>query len=581
MKGRTMTRSAKAGPAPLAVLALLAAAAIADDNAAARFKGTGKADPIRVGNVSVRPSGVDGAAAVTFDLAWDRSWRAAWDVAEDRHGGKGVLELESWDAAWVFVKFRKADADSYSHATLATAAGEHEVPAGATLDVGLSDNGKRGLGAFVYRKAPGRGPNDWKRVTLRWLHGADGVADPGALGDIKVLAIKMVYVPKCAFWAGDGSQDMTGRFSAGRSLDPLRIIGEGPITLGGEKTGNLGNRDSIGTHRAEDFTSGQTRTLPAAFPKGYAAFYCMRHEVTQREYVAFLNTLGYAEQNGMTKTKPDAEAGSKALNGARVAITIAVPGKQHPAQEVSRRGGVIRTLSRATTPAVYQTDVPYVACGGLNAKTSGAYAAWAGLRPMTELEYEKACRGPLKPMPDEYAWGTNQIAGTNHKDPPYDGYELHNAGRPDEYVTWTGRNGPNAVRGSAVWNGTVDNSHRGSYAAHGINGPLRVEIFATPESDRVRSGASYWGILELSGNLADLAIAVGGLNARRFTGLHGDGTPAMLTGWNGFLGRGGHYGGRYDRYATLCVSNRETAGSRTLRADEVIRCVRTAPSPRK
>ena len=577
MKARTMTKSATAGRAPLVVLALLAAgaSAVADDNAAARFKGTGRADPIRVKNVSVKRSGV-GAAAVKFDLAWDHSWRAAWDVAEDRHGGKGVLSLENWDAAWVFIKFRKADADSYSHAMLASAAGEHEVPTGAKLDVGLSDDGKRGMGVFVYRRAPGHGPNDWKRVTLRWLYGADGVPDPGAIGDIKVLAIKMVYVPECPFWVGDGSKDMTGRFSAGRTLDPFRIEGEGPITLGGEKAENLGNRDSIGTHRAEDFTSGQTRKLPAAFPKGHAAFYCTRHEITQEGYVAFLNTLGYAEQKRMTRTAPDAKAGSRVLASARGAIKIAVPGRQHPAQEVSRRDGVVRTRSRAPTPAVYATDAPYVPCGGLNGMTSGAYAAWAGLRPMTELEYEKACRGPLKSVPNEYAWGTDKIAGTNRPEPPYDGYALKNPGKPDEHAVWEGNNGPDATRGNAVWNGTVTRT-RGSYPAHAINGPLRVEIFATPRSGRVGSGASYWGIMELSGNLLDLTITVGSLDARRFAGEHGNGAPALPVGRNGFIGRGGHYGWRGDRHATLHVSNRGTAGSRTLGADEALRCVRSAP----
>jgi hypothetical protein len=31
---------------------------------------------------------------------------------------------------------------------------------------------------------------------------------------------------------------------------------------------------------------------------------------------------------------------------------------------------------------------------------------------MTELEYEKACRGPLMPVANEYAWGTTTISAT-------------------------------------------------------------------------------------------------------------------------------------------------------------------------
>ena len=40
------------------------------------------------------------------------------------------------------------------------------------------------------------------------------------------------------------------------------------------------------------------------------------------------------------------------------------------------------------------------------------YLDWAGLRPMTELEYEKICRGPSAPVAGEYAWGSTTI-GTN------------------------------------------------------------------------------------------------------------------------------------------------------------------------
>ena len=68
------------------------------DPAAARFRGTGKADPIRIADIK-KAAGPAGQSAITFDLAWDHSWRAAWQVPEQAHGGKGTLNLESWDAA--------------------------------------------------------------------------------------------------------------------------------------------------------------------------------------------------------------------------------------------------------------------------------------------------------------------------------------------------------------------------------------------------------------------------------------------------------------------------------------------------
>jgi hypothetical protein len=610
-KGETVMSKLARDAARIACgLALLASAsgvlagAGGKNDPAARFRGTGKADPIRIENVSVKSAGVEGASTIAFDLAWDHSWRAAWEVSEAQHGGKGKLKLENWDAAWVFVKFRKSDDPGYSHASLSTPAGDHQVPKGAALDTGAADDpstglgagGKRGLGVFVYRDAPGSGANKWKGVRLRWRHKADGVGDPDAV-DLKVLAIHMVYVPKCAFWAGDGATNSpqphfwgatvnsVAQFSAGRTMDPFRVEGEGAIKLGGESTKNLGSRESFEMARPEDFTGSKTRTLPAAFPKGYEAFYCMKYEITQGEYVAFLNTLDSARQKKMIGGNPNAKAGTKVLGAARTAIKIAAPGREYPLEEVSTRDGVSRLFRKDAAPATYETDSPYVPCCGLGMGENGAYLAWAGLRPMTELEYEKACRGPLKPVPNEYAWGTDQIAGTNTTEPPRDGYKLHNAGRPDENVTWVGENGPSETRGNAVWNGTVLQG-RGSYPAHHIGGPLRVGIFATPESDRVRAGASYWGIMELSGNLMESTVAVGKLPGRRFKGTHGDGTLAQPADWPAWsiqnvIPRGGNYGGRSDLHAMLAVSNRSWGGQRPFWGGYAFRAVRTAPRGRR
>jgi hypothetical protein len=442
---------------------------LADDHAQERFQATGKADSIRITNVRCSEATAAGQSSITFDLAWDHSWRAAWDVAAQQHGGTGTLKLESWDAAWVFVKFRKPGDDGYSHATLSTGAADHSIPPGATLDIGPSDDGKRGIGACVYRATAGSGTSDFKGVTLRWLHEADGVEDARRV-DLKVFAVPMVYVPQCAFWAGDGTtsrtprpyppgdpsdlrgQDfghvhlVTGQFSAGDTTEPCRIESENALTLGGQSKKNLGNREGLGMLRTDDFTSFVTRTLPAEFPKGYAAFYCMKHEVTRGEYAAFLGTLSFEQQSRVTAkgNGPDCQAGTFVFApDDPQGIKISVPGKG-PA-----------------TPAVYGTDAPHLACNFLSWTEGLYYANWAGLRLMTELEYEKAGRGPLKPRPNEYAWGTNRI---------------FDAGAP------------------------------------------------APESERAAAGASYWGILGLSDAMGERTVTVGNQVGRRFTDTHGDGT---------------------------------------------------------
>lgn len=527
-----------------------ASGALADDHADARFRGTGKADPIRIENVRRSDGPAAGQSSITLDLAWDHSWRAAWEVGEQQHGGKSALKLESWDAAWVFVKFRSPDAARCSHAILSTNKADHRVPAGAALDVGLTDDGTRGVGVFVYRKTAGHDPNDFKGVALRWLHGA---VDPAAV-ELKVFALEMVYVPQCAFWAGDGSMDhVAGQFSAGYSANPFRVESERVLTLGGETAEMLNNRDAAGMFLSacDDFNSDLPRTLAAEFPKGYKAFYCMRHEITQQQYVDFLNTLSYAGQCRRTERQgkdnkdlkgPETPAGTLVMRpfGSegtisgqyRNGIRIAVPGVAEVSEPVViRRESFVASGSmvKPGKPAVYETDAPHVACNFLRHDDGAAFAAWAGLRPMTELEYEKACRGPLRPVPNEYAWGTDRIAGMESKSGHY---ALQNAGKPDETVTWEGVGGPDATHGNSPFMGTNEK----------LGGPLRVGIFATPTSDRASSGASYWGILDLTGNVVERAVSVGKPAGRTFSGNHGDGGDSPWADL--FFGmRGGGYGG--------------------------------------
>ena len=69
----------------------------------------------------------------------------------------------------------------------------------------------------------------------------------------------------------------------------------------------------------------------------------------------------------------------------------------------------------------------------------------------------------------------------------------------------------NAVYGNRNWGGDIG------------RGPLRVGFGASPTSSRTASGSSYWGIMELSGNLWELTVNAGRADGREFTGLHGNG----------------------------------------------------------
>ncbi len=50
----------------------------------------------------------------------------------------------------------------------------------------------------------------------------------------------------------------------------------------------------------DDFNDATARSLPAAFPKGYAAFYIMKYEISQEQYVGFLNKLTQTQQTART-----------------------------------------------------------------------------------------------------------------------------------------------------------------------------------------------------------------------------------------------------------------------------------------
>jgi len=469
---------------------------------------------IAVTNVALKYSGAN-QRFVKFDVSWDASWRASWTDA----GGTST----NWDAAWIFVKYRcTAGADTnWHHATLSTNNSDHVAPAGSTINIGLSTNAggaNFGAGVFLYRSAVGNGSWTNTGVKLRWRYADDGVAD-GDQVDVCVHAIEMVYVPQGSFYAGDGrTTSGMGSFENGQFTNAFLVTNDNYIIyLGGGTNGNLGNNNATAMGNTDDFNDVTGQMLPAEFPKGYNAFYCMKYEISQGQYADFLNQLTNSTQAST----------------------------RYPNKSDSRH-----TIS-GSWPS-YSASAPTRSCNYLSWADGAAYADWAGLRPMTELEYEKACRGPLLPVANEYAWGTANIVsdsgdGTLNVSSPENGTETNTT----DVSLGAAVYGANQIQVGGVNSGT---------------GPVRCGLFATANSGRISSGSTYWGIMEMSGNLWERLVTVGNSTGRGFTGAHGDGKlnssgDADVSSWPGINAIGtGLRGGGWDKTSPYCsVSCRYTA----------------------
>lgn len=384
--------------------------------------------PIFANNIKVSAPKFEKTAQGSF-LQFTLSWENAWHNAKNH------------DAAWVFVKYKPQDYNNGARHILLTEEGHQalrKTPAhlpDPTLQVSNDQ-----IGVFVYPSANYRG-NVQLEIRLALYGQSTSIANQMP-GEWQVYALEMVYIPAGAYSLGD--PDTTSRkaaaFFGNTPNSAYEVKQEDQLINIGDQPGQLNYRPS------EPIYQGDRRgPIPITFPKGVHAFYIQKYEINQGAYASFLNTLGaqasYFRSNFGGKNYTQSRGSLSLENDHYLAKS-----PQRPLNFVSWDDGC-------------------------------AFADWAGLRPMTELEFEKACRGPETPIAHQFPWGTD-----NKKD------LARYVDRDDELK-------------------------------------LKAGVSEAQLSDQNRAvfGASYWWVMDLAGSLWERVVSIGNPTGRNFRGTHGDG----------------------------------------------------------
>jgi formylglycine-generating enzyme required for sulfatase activity len=440
---------------------------------------------------------------LSITVAWDHAWNLAT--------GPG-----NHDAVWLFAKVMRNG--EWEHLQLAPQADAHRVNATGRIAI---DPDAQGRGVMLRTTRAGDGDIAETQLQLQ-------LAEPIVAGDfeIAIYGIEMAWVPTGPFWIGDGASNFCLRDSA--TGQPYFVASEAAVPA-----------DALTASGANP----PGGPLAANFPKGYSGFYLMKYEISQQQYADFLVSLTYAQQAARMGAGPDAPLGAHALamgNAYRNGLLISQPGVA-PATPA-----IIGCNADAADPFFSEDDGQNRACNWVNWLDVAAYLDWAALRPITELEFEKACRGPLAPVAWEFAWGTDSIVDAN---------TILNDGMATEGVAET----------------ATPTAGLGSHGYAGVQGPLRCGFGAHASSDRLQAGAGYYGHMELSGNLWEFCVTTrsAGLG---FDGQHGDGLLSATGDANeprwpdadgvGYKG-GGWNSGVIPGFRDLAVSDRFYIGLRS------------------
>lgn len=357
----------------------------------------------------------------------------------------------TWDNAWfnernhdaIWITFRLVNAKGGSR-PIKVQPGGHTIINNPSNVPGAIRSSKDGMGVFVEPTKSYQGQIFWTVDIMLDMQSAKGLRlDENSL---MAFGTEMVYIPEGAFFVGDTSPASLKNSSFYKSDEKGEPAGHFSISTENQTIQVGKEKDNLFYKVQNPEYQGDSKgVIPATFPKGVQAFYIMKYELRQGEYATFLNSLDTVQ-----------------IRNRRIDLT---PGYY------SNRGSIRYKAGK------FQADASDRPCNYILWDDAMAFADWSGMRPMTELEYEKACRGTTKPVNGQYPWVTTS------KD------KLMRQVTPDDNVTMLNN-----------WDESKLSNDK-------------LEIF----------GASYYWVMDLAGSLWDRCVTIGDEKGRAFTGMHGDG----------------------------------------------------------